>query len=74
MLHSVQSFVLKFFKLCYLAPAMWCHLRIRDDHKMLIVKERLNLTSISCQIPARDRCSDRQSAIEVSLPESFFMI
>ena len=54
--------------------AMWCHLRMRDDRKMLIVKEKLNLTSISCHIPARVRCSDRQSAIEALLPESFFMI
>ena len=74
MLHCVKSFVPKFFKLCYLAPAMWCHLRMRDDRKMLIVKEKLNLTSISCHIPARVRCSDRQSAIEALLPESFFII
>ena len=37
-------------------------------------KKKSSLTSISCQIPARVRCSERQSAIEALLPESFFMI
>ena len=74
MLYSVESFVPKFFKLCHFPPAMWCHLGMRDDRNMLQVEEKLSLTSISCQIPARVRCSDRQSAIEALLPESFLMI